>query len=181
MLKQYSYKQKLKMLVIAAVILLLLCYRFSVSRTIAEKRAYKEQKQAAGLQEGNVVSLQLLESKNRMLNKMLEQFVLDTLDESKNLLGIVSNYCNEHELDLKEYKPNPVNQADSLKILTRNITVEGSFRDCLQLVYNLETKYKAGRVSSVIYKSFEDPSTAKTYLNCTIYVQNIISSPYEKL
>ena len=104
MLKKYTYKQKLKMLGVAAVVLLLLCYRFSVSQTLSERKTYQEQKKAVAMNEGNAINLQLAESRNRALNKMLEQFVLDTLDESKNLLGIVSRYCDDHELELKEYK-----------------------------------------------------------------------------
>lgn len=180
MLKRYTYKQKLKVLATSAVVLLLICYQFSISKAVNEYRIYKEQKQAATLQNNAKTSLQLLESKNRMLDRVLEQFVLDTLDESKNLLGIVSNYCDQHNLELKEYKPNPVKESDSLRILTRDITLEGEFSDCLHLVYELETKFKAGRVSSVLFKSYENANSSETYLNCTMHIQNIISSLYEK-
>ena len=167
------------MLGIAAILLLLACYRFSIAKAIDEYHTYKEQK-AASLQYAGVASLPMLESKNRMLDNLLEQFVLDTLDDSKNLLGITGNYCNQTDIKLKEYKPLAVSGADSMQVLTRNITVEGGFKDCLRLVYELETKYKAGRVSSVLFKSYTEPASAKTFLNCSIHIQNIISSFYEK-
>lgn len=167
------------MLAGSAVLLLILCYQFSFSRAMVEYNSFKEQKEVA-LQGRHNVSVPLLESKSRMLDNLLDQFVLDTLDESKNLLGITGNYCSRHEVRLKEYKPYPVKTADSLQILTRSITVEGSFKDCLNFVYELESKFKAGRVSSVLFKSFTDPISTRSYLHCSIFIQNIISPFYEK-
>src|SRR5688500_4774072 len=132
MWKKLPYRQKLKMLAIAGVLLLVICYKFSISRTIDEYKTYKENKLAAQPSDAGNPSGVMLEEKEKQLNRLLEQFSLDTLDNSKNLLSIVGNYCNSHNLTLKNYVPYPVSGSDTLQVLTRYINVEGAYIDCLK-------------------------------------------------
>lgn len=162
------------------MVALIICYKLSIARTIDEYRMYKENKLAAFQPGAEVPSDMLLEQKEKQLNAQLEPFVLDTLDNSKNLLSLVGNYCNSHNLILKDYVPYPVSQTDTLQVLTRYITVEGPYLDCLKLVYELETHWKAGRVSAVQYKSYTDVNKSETHLNCMIYIQNLVTKLYEK-
>jgi len=178
--RNWLYKQKLKMLGVASIVLLMICFRFSISATIAEYRQYQEHTADRNGENNSTYSLQLLESKENFLTNKLSRFVLDTVDNAKNLLAITGDYCNQKNVILKEYKPELITFKDSLKVFTRNITVEGSFLDCLELVRTLEQKYNTGRVSSVLFKSYEDPASSKTFLTCTILIQNLIISDNEK-
>lgn len=173
MFKNLSYKKKLRLLWIAALFMLLISYRFSISKTMDEYSSYKQNKQlaASAVSENSIENLSL---KNKMLDKVLEKFILDTLNDEKNLLQVIAPLCRDNNLRLKEYKPLAVTKPDSLKIFTRTLTLEGGFIDCVKLIYNLETKTNTGRVSSVLFKSYMGPGEAKPNLNCTIYVQNII-------
>lgn len=173
-----SYRQKLRYLGIGAILLLVICYRFSISKTIAEYSAYAAYEGSAALMPG-VQADRVLEEKEGKLNKLLDQFVLDTLDNSKNLLSIVSSYCDDHELVLKEYRPQNLSPTDTLRVLTRTVTVEGRYINCLQLVHALETKYKAGKVRSVLFKSNTNANHSQTVLYCTLYIQNLIMKQYE--
>jgi hypothetical protein len=180
MWEKLSYRNKIKLLGAAAVLALIICYKLSIARTIDEYRTYKENKQAVVQQGTEGPSGMQLEQKEKQLNAQLEQFILDTLDNSKNLLSIVGNYCNSHDLILKDYVPYPVAQTDTLQVLTRYVNVEGGYVDCLKLVYELETKWKAGRVSAVQFKSYTDVNKSETHLNCMIYIQNLVTKLYEK-
>lgn len=173
MLHNFSHKKKLKALWIAAVIMLVICYRFSISKTVGEYKLYK-QNSALSLPGDEAYSAENLELKNKMLAGVLEKFVLDTADNSKNLMAVATSLCEENNLDLKEYRPNPAGQADSLKLLTRSITVQGRFIDCLKFIYHLETQSSIGHISSVLFRSYNNPGSSETNLNCTVYVQNII-------
>lgn len=174
------YRQKIKVLGVAAVLLLIICYKFSISRTVAEYRLYRENRQSTMQLSATGPSTQSLEDKEKNLSGLLDQFVLDTLNNSKNLLSIVGNYCNNHKLILKEYLPYAGSPADSFPVLTRHVVIEGAYVDCLRLVYELETRYRSGKVSSVLFKSFTDVNTDKTHLYCTIFIQNLITALYEK-
>jgi hypothetical protein len=180
MWEKLSYQKKIKFLGAAALLALIVCYKLSIAKTIDEYRTYKENKQAAVQPGAEGPSGVLLEQKEKQLNAQLEQFILDTLDNSKNLLSIVGNYCNSHNLILKNYIPYPVSTTDTMPVLTRYVNVEGPYIDCLKLVYELETHWKAGRVSAVQFKSYTDANKAETHLNCMIYIQNLVTKLYEK-
>ncbi|WP_205511081.1 hypothetical protein [Longitalea arenae] len=180
MWKKLSYGKKIKLLGAAAVLALVICYKLSIARTVAEYRTYKEHKLAASQPGAETPSGMLLEQKEKQLNAQLEPFVLDTLDNAKNLLSIVGNYCNSHNLILKDYVPYPVSPTDTLPVLTRYVNVEGAYLDCLKLVYELETRWKAGRVSAVQFKSYTDVNKGETHLNCIIYIQNLVTKLYDK-
>lgn len=180
MWKQLPYKKKIYALAALAFLLLLACYRFSFSKTVDEYRLYRQNMANASSFGLNNNNLNTLRQKEKHINTVLGQFLLDTLDNSKNLLAVAGNYCNNNRLRLKEYKPYPVTQQNSMNILSRHITVEGRFVDMLKLIYALENNYKTGKVSGVYYKSFSEPKTNATILNCTIYIQNVIPTAYEK-
>jgi hypothetical protein len=179
MFKNISYRKKLKALWVGSIIMLFICYRFSISKTIEQYKVYNN----SAISETNndeTSTLENLKLKNKTLDETLAKFVLDTADNSKNLVGIIAPLCAQNNLVLKEYKPAPAAQIDSLKILTRSVSLQGKFIDCLKLVYNLETQANAGRISSLLFKSYTNPSDSKTNLVCTIYVQNIITNTDEK-
>jgi hypothetical protein len=180
MWEKLSYRKKIKILGGAAVLLLIICYKFSISGTITEYSTYKQNVQLNAQPGTEAPSGVLLEEKEKQLNRLLEQFALDTLDNSKNLLSLVGNYCNSHDCIVKDYIPYAVSPTDSLQVLTRVVNVEGSYINCLKLVYELETRWKAGRVSSVLFKSYTDVNKSETHLTCSIYIQNLITALYEK-
>ena len=180
MLKNLSYRQKLKYAGLLAIVILFLCYKISFSKTVEQYNTYRHYQAASLGNTSDLNSLQLLQAKNNSLDEILGRFVLDTLDQGKNLLGIVSSFCDENDLRVKEYKPNPPVQRDSLQILTRTITVEGSFIACLKLVNHLETQSAPGRVSAVQFKTYSNAARSETFLNCTIFIQNIITANNER-
>jgi hypothetical protein len=180
MWNKLTYRQKLKWLGIGSLLLLIICYKFSIARTVTEYSNYKTNSRLALQLNAESGSGEVLQTKTQRVNELLEQYRLDTIDNSKNLLSIVGNFCNDHQLQLKEYLPLSVSQSDSLQVLTRSVTVEGSFINCLQLTHALEMRYKAGKVSSVQFKSQADITKNEIHLYCTIYIQNLITSLYEK-
>lgn len=174
MFRNLTYRQKLRYLLIGAFVLLIICYKFSINKTIQEYKTYRQYKTNANSKNAEAGSMSLLETKNDYLNETLNRFVLDTLDQSKNLLGIVSGYCKENNLKVKEYKPGLPVQTDSITVVTRSTTVEGSFINCLKLLNYLETQTTVGRIGSVLFKSYTNPGNNETILNCTVFVQNLI-------
>jgi hypothetical protein len=179
MLKNLTYRQKLKYLGMGAILLIIICYQFSFSKTIKEYKTYKLYNSISSNTLNDEAELNLLQSKNRMLDGILDKFLLDTLDQAKSLLAVAGNFCNANNLQLKEYKPFPAVQTDSIKTVIRSITVQGGFVNCLRLLYHLETRADVGRISSVNFKSFSAPGNSAMLLNCTVFIQNLIPSKNE--
>ncbi len=153
--------------------MLFICYQFSIKQTISEYRKHKELTQtiADALNTGNISDLK---NEYQQVNRILNDYKLDTLNPARSLLGVISRYCSLNELSVKEYKPVGWNNVENISVFNRYIVVEGSFNECLKLVYELENNEKIGRLVSVNYKSYEDKKTGTVKLNCVIYVQNVI-------
>jgi len=180
MFTNFTYKQKLKALGAAALLMIFICFRMAFSSTLNEYRLFKKQQEAENSRVNLPLSSKDLNAKGNYLSSMIQNYLLDTLDNSKNLLGIVSAYCDKNRIALKEYKPLGKRDYDSLNVLTRLVTVEGPFIDCVRLNYLLETQYKCGRIGSVLYKSYINPKDKSTYLDCSIYLLNITDYEREK-
>lgn len=174
MFSSLSNKKKLRLLGFAVLPVLFLCYKLAVSKTITEYRNYKnnivnEEQAGISMNAGTV-----LKNRQKELDLLLAQYTLDTLNGNKNFLTVVGEFCRDNGLELREYKPMGVSPGNPVKFMTRSVTVEGPFINCLQLVYALETQYQAGRVSSVFYKSTKDPKDESVSLGCTVIVQNLM-------
>lgn len=180
MLRKLSYKQKLQLLACTAVIAMIVCYRLGISKTLTAYHQYTAYKQSSmeDLQSGN--RQQSLESKAKNLDDVMSGFVLDTLNNEKNLLSVASTWCRSNNLMLKEFKPFALSNIDSMSVITQSLTIEGSFIDCTRLLYALETKFKAGKIASVWYRTITNVKTKEPELNCTLYVQNLNTYEHKK-
>ncbi len=125
-----SNKNKLKLMAAGGILLLIVCYKFSISRTIDEYKQYQQYISNNQQMSAEDQSFRQLIEREKDKKGLFEQYGLDTLDNTRNLLSLVGNFCQQNQLTLKEYKPFPVSPADSLKILTRYVLVEGRYVDC---------------------------------------------------
>lgn len=173
MLARLSYKQKLKFLGLAILPALFLCYELSFKKTMEEYARFKRAEGQAGAMRASS-SVSELEARQARVGRLYDHYMLDTLAFDRNLLAIASNYCRSNGLVLKEYRTVSLSISDSTRVLTRLLTIEGRFIPSLQLIYELETKRNAGRVSSVAYSSVEDRRDKSVRLDCTLYIQNIV-------
>jgi hypothetical protein len=175
-----GYKKKLQLLGISIVPVLVLCYQLSVKKTVEEYEKYQqvagqtEQAGQMGQPGQRMASMSALASRQARVEGLYNRFVLDTFAADRNLLAIASNYCRSNDLTLKEYRTISVARIDSLQVLTRVVTVEGRFIPGLKMIYELEAKRNAGRVSCAVFGTVVDHQDKSTRLDCTLYVQNLI-------
>ena len=173
-LSRYTYRQKIRGIWILFGVILFAAYQLSIKKTIGEYRKFRHLSEIST--NSSVLAKNSFDLKIRFntLKTNLSQYNLDTLDLEKNLLAIVSEHCHSHNLVIKEYKPLGIGQVENIRLLNRCIVVEGTFKECLQLIYKLESYEKAGRLASVQFKSYEEKNDGIKKLNCIIYVQNIL-------
>lgn len=173
-LRKLSNKQKLKLLAFASPLILLICYNWGIAKTIGQYREYRQSRANELEYKASAASSRKLQAKQTALDAFFTAYKLDTLDAGRNLLTIVTDFCNSHELQLREYKPVKTSMQGGMQVLTRSVTVEGPFIECVRLVYALEKQFSAGRVCSVSYASYTDRENKLPKLTCTFFIQNII-------
>lgn len=178
MLKNLSYRQKLKLLAVTAIVMFLLVFQFALKNTFAEWR--KSKAFADTENKGNVTEnfAREMNRHKQEITQLEDLYSIDSTLKDQRLLIALDSCCNGYELTLKEYKP-VNNFGDNNIIWTRFFTVEGRFTNILRLVYYFEQTHKLCRVCSVQYKSYVDVDKSLK-LSCTVYVQNFIKNANTK-
>jgi hypothetical protein len=175
MLKKLTYKQKLKWFPLFVLLAFFLCYELTIKKTVYEYKKYTSSIKSYDSTFASNNGLGKIKERTKKINELYDQYLLDTLQPEKNLLYVSSKFCDSHNLSLKEYKTIGLSKTDSFEVLTRAITVEGEYADCLQMLYELERMRKVGKVAATEFKSYGNVNDSTVHLNCTIYVQNLTS------
>jgi hypothetical protein len=174
--RQFTYKKKIKIACLAGFFALVICYRFSIANTIEQYRQYTKEIAAVDtLSENQSVSIESLNVRENEVDRILGEFILDTIHRERNILSVSSNYCKMNGLELREYRPLGISEINKVKIFNCAITIQGPFVKCLRLVNELETSKRISKVKSVEFKSYKDSQDKATRLICMIYLQNLIS------
>jgi hypothetical protein len=154
-----------------------ICYRFSIRETIKQFKRYEEF-QKNEVQTGSMGNLDYKRIDDS-LHFIFGRYLLDTLHPDKSLIHNIGSYCLDSNLLIVDYKP--VSESKTgIKVLTRQVIVQGSFNHCLDLIYFLEHNDQVGRVEATKFWSILDNKDKIIRLNCSIYIQNITNTPDEK-
>ena len=172
--KRWTYRQKLRLLIPAYVLALLLCYLLAFRQTFREYAQYRRNRQTAVAGDPGASALAVLEEKKRTLGQIDQLSASDTVVLDRELLATLDSCCEVFHLSLKEYKPLPLPDTGA-RVWTRRLMVEGRFAGALQLVYVFEQKHPLCRIASVDFKKYKDNQDKKTRLSCILYVQNLVT------
>lgn len=171
--KNWTYKQRNIALLAGAVLLLVVGYVAAFGKTyhlLMENRRLEAQSHIAGN-----VDEQILFLKKRL--SQLEAFYASTnvsaTSHHEEILKQVSSFCQQNNLLVREFPPAVHYDETKYLIETNQVTVEGSFKDIVRLVYNLEQVNKAGRVATVSFEAGPDRKTRQYRLAANIVLHNI--------
>lgn len=178
MFKHLTYQQKNKLLLGGFVLMLLVSYWLAIGKTLSTMTLYKDLEKKSGQIEQSPMNLKLLEKKRLALNQIIEN-KKDNQGSSvhASLLNIISNFCDEHHILLREYPGTIENIQNDLIVETNMFEVQGTFNKLLELNYMLEQKQKVAKVVSTLFMVKRDLQTRNNILTATIYFQNI--KPHE--
>jgi hypothetical protein len=172
MFRKLHSKQKNKLLLIGVAVVLWSVYVFAIRNTIeAHHDCIILQQQIDSAADAPERLIQLKTDLQELESITGTSDTTNTLHEQ--LLGIISVYCHENNITLRDFaSPIRYHQQEWL-VETHPIIVEGSYVSLLKLVHKLEIE-KTGKVVSVDFHSKRDNKTQTLSLTATIYIQNII-------
>lgn len=167
-----GWKKKNRMLLAGALLLGWLVYTFAIRNTIETRSACSAIEARLDSAAGAPERLRQLQQELRELESSGgENDTSRTLHEK--LLGIVSPYCSEHRITLRDFAPPVRYRTGDWEIETHPFTVQGEYIPLLKLLHHIE-KEKCGKVISADFHSKQDAKTKELTLTLTVYVQNII-------
>ncbi|MDP2384979.1 MAG: hypothetical protein Q8M29_01290 [Bacteroidota bacterium] len=172
MFKDLTYQKKLKLLAPLAIVALLLVYFLGIKKTISLRSEIKE-KQEKLIQAKDIdTKVSLIRSKL----KKIDNLIGSDMDSSSKVIDVIlediTTYCSEQGCTLRDIPLMHEASDNNFDIETYFITVEGSYKQLLNLVYLLEQKKKSGgRLSSCLLYSKKNNATKKLSLEATLYIQ----------
>ena len=173
---KFSGKKKLILLALTFIVTLLFVYGIAISNTVSLWSQCKILSlKIAGLEKAPEEIKEYkkkLDEINTFINKNDEK----SINFHEDFLGVVSEYCSEKNIIIKDYPMPHQVENDKYTIETDIIRFEGDFRDLLQLVYFLEKSNMKGHISSLMFETIPDHRTGVYMLNLTIYEQNIFDA-----
>ena len=178
-LKKLSYKQKNRLLIALAAVFLFMTYFLGIKKTFSKYRECKELENKVQLAVNAPAELTEVEKKYNAMEKSMESFAAE-INVQQSLLGVVSKYCNENGLVVKDFIQPVMSSEKDVTIETNSFVVEGPFARMLRLVYNLEQINRLGRIASVNFSLKRDYAAKSNNLTATIYIQNIKNNSDEK-
>lgn len=177
MLDNLTYKQKFRLLLGGLLLLSLFLisnvFRKTVDLFVENRRLTTELAKATEApKELGKLKAQLGEA-DAILH---EQKATDSTNAHEKILGIVSHYCHENKVTLYNYPEPNLSKDGEFLTETNFFTVQGSFKNILELIYLLEQKEKPGKIASIHFKSAKNFETQHIELLATIYLQTFKKS-----
>ena len=169
-------KQKNIALLLGFVLFLWLAHQLSFSKTIKLKKQYASLTKDALLFKNSSQKLSRLQQESRYYDSILKSKHIAT-DRSfqNNLLSTINSFADSTNIKVVSFQHPHVFEQDDAEILTYSFTLQGSFIEVIQLIYQLEQRFKLGKVISVNYLKKRDYRKRSDYLECTILLRRIAS------
>ena len=168
---KFTYRQKIKLLPLALILILIIIYGVAIKDVVSLHH------DCIGLMDQisqTKDAPQEMASTERQLNEITQITgkVADPRDTDP-LLEFISEADIKNAVQLVEYQPVHQFQSQHYRIETRIACFEGSFSHLLELLYQMEKQFKAGKVVSVKYQTELNFKTNKRRLLMTLYIQSI--------
>jgi hypothetical protein len=168
---KYTYKNKLYLLVIGAVLFLILSFRLAFTRTISEKKVLNENKVQFSYIEEAPAQLQLLESQLKEYDKQSSFSVYNPEEFQVRLLERVTMLSHGADIKLVEIPKIHLENRDDLIIKTQQLVFQGSFNNLLKFLEKTGRDINVGNICSVDFYNQKDNNSGSTHLKMRVYFQ----------
>ncbi len=172
-----NLKRKNIVLGLGFLFFLWLAYSFSFKKSVDLKKEIIQLKKEQQLYHNVDAQINRLSVENSYYDSILSIKKL-SLSHSfqSNLLARISTFAEANYVKIKDFNlPHQV-QLEKSKINTFSFTAMGSFQKLMELVYKLEQEYRLGKIISVDFSKKKDRRRRKSYLEATIYLQQVETS-----
>ncbi len=173
MLEKLTTKNKLRLLAGAIILALVLVYFLAIKETIAVASD-------CGQKEAKLQQSKDLGEKTAILKALIRNIDKQTggqTDTTKKVMDLllehITEYCNSTGCAIKEIPSAAFASRNGYLIESSFITLEGSYKELLELVYLLEQKKRTGgHIASIQFYTIKNNKLKKQELLLTLYVQH---------
>ncbi len=167
-----NFSKKNWFLIIGLLALVWISYSFSFSKTMVEKEIYKEL-----LEQSNSVSdlpsqLSYLKQQEKYYDSILRVNQINSENSfQNNLLRKINEHCKQNTMGIIAFQEPHIIVTEDSEISTYIFKIQGSFKDLIELVHNLEDEGNYGKILSFTFQKSLNYKTKKNYLECEVFLQ----------
>ena len=176
MLKRFTYKQRLYLLIAGLFIFLYISHKVAFKETFKLRRDCKQIEERIAQVSTAPQQIVELEKKINRIDRSIRTDSVQEFNFHEILLEKISDYCVMHKIDIIEYPPLHIFSWNELTLETNAIVIQGKFIDLLKLIYYVEQEASIGRLSSVEFYTYYERSKKRTYLRMKLYIQHILQN-----
>jgi hypothetical protein len=170
---QLTYRQKNQWLLGGSLAFLLIVYLLAIRSTLELVEQGSQLEEKLGQAEGAPRQIELLEQKLAYWDQLASSMSDSATSVQKELFTNVSKACNAHKVSLQALEFTASEEKENHVIDTYQVVMEGSYRNLLSAVYELENKLGNGILSSLAFEKETDRYTKRDYLIAKLYIQSI--------
>mgnify|MGYP003636214383 CR=1 FL=1 len=170
-----TQQNKNRLLVAGFIVLLILSYRFSISKTIETKQALNAiENEAIGFDD--MLSMNLsFKQRERNVDSILNKSNLDNTSIQNNLLDVLNAESAKGLFRIEKFESPHAFSEKEVTITSYIFNLQGSYEQMEDILYQLEQKYNFGQIVHVGFERKRDYRKRKDYLECTVIVENFVS------
>lgn len=165
-------KKKFQALILGLVLLLIVAYRFSFSKTIAAYQTFKLQSKSLGKAQNAPLTIQ---NYQQLIQQLEGRLNANLSYDREQLFELVNTFCAANDLSLAGFHPERRQQSNDYEIITTPIEIKGGYIDMVKLAYQLEFVDRIGHIASLEFVMEKDRINKKDNLIGRVYLQNINS------
>lgn len=165
-------KNKNIALLIGFLLVIILCYQFAISKTIAQKKAFNALEKENTLFGDTPKQMSLLKQKQKYYDSLLTKYQINGSSLQNNLLKTINTFADNSGLKVVSFlEPHIMNQND-LKTNTYKFTLQGDYNAILKLIHKLEQETKFGEITNLHFEKKKNFRSGRSYLQATVLLKS---------
>jgi len=168
-----NQKNKNILLVFGLVLLVLIAYFFSFSKTIDLNNQLLILEKKKQLYESAPRQLSLLSNKEKNLDQFLQKNNLTGLSLQNNLLEVLNKESVTNDIKIISFnEPHEYKEASKKStVTTYKFELSGSYNSLIKVLHKLEQEYSFGNITHFEFRTKKNYRTRKSELLCTVLLQ----------
>lgn len=163
------------LLIAGFLMVLLVAYQYSFSKTFEVMNELEELQFQVEQNSSSLQNIHSLETKEVYLDSIISVNRIGKTSLQNNLLQVLNEYSEELSYKIISFKEPHIHaeEGGKTKITSIQFVLEGQYRNLEEILYKLEKDYSFGALSHVKFERKKDYRLNKSYLQCSVVVQNI--------
>ncbi|WP_459212527.1 hypothetical protein [Aquimarina rhabdastrellae] len=170
-----TQRRKNIMLVVGLVLLFIIAYQFSFSKTFNLQSEISKLEAQGKSYRSAPKQLAKLKQQEKQFDEILTKNNVRGNSLQNNILKVLNTLSEIHNYKIIEFKePHQYTEEATNKITTTyDFTIEGGYKGIIETLYALEQQYSFGNVVNIDFNRKKNYRTNKKYLQCTILLQRV--------